>query len=273
LTAPLASDDLRSELIFLPADGSLTRFDDGFVLLTPSNPTYWWGNSLRFDHAPRAGDFQPWMQAFEARVHAVQPASSHRTFGWDGDQRGVVEPFVAAGFAYFEVLGLTLDRGDPFGAPRPNRERPVTRVAGAGWDALLALLVETRDPKHTEDGYRTFQTAQIAGWRALEAAGQGCWFAVQDGGRIVSALGVFVEKERGADGRRIGRFQHVVTDPSRRRQGLCGTLVEHASRYAFAHLDADSLRISADENDVARRVYESCGYRITSRHRGVECGS
>ena len=77
-------------------------------------------------------------------------------------------------------------------------------------------------------------------------------------------------EKRGPDGRRIGRFQHVVTDPSMRRRGLCGTLVEHASRHAFAHLDADVLRIAADENDTARRVYEACGYRIVSRHRGVE---
>ena len=270
MTAPIASDGLRSELIFLPDDGSITRIDDGFVLLTPSNPSYWWGSSLRFDHPPRATDFDVWMKAFETQVHAVQPASTHRTFGWDGDARGAIEPFVDAGFDYFEMLGLMLDRDQPFGAPHPNRAMPITQVAGDGWDALLALLVETRDPKHSEDGYRTFQVLQIARWRALEAAGQGCWFAVMHEGRVASALGIFVERERGADGRRIGRFQHVVTDASMRRRGLCGALVEHATRHAFTHLDADSLRIFADENDVARRVYEACGYRIRSRHRGLE---
>lgn len=90
--------------------------------------------------------------------------------------------------------------------------------------------------------------------------------------RIAAALGIFVERERGPDGRRIGRFQHVVTEASMRRRGLCGTLVEHATRHAFEQLDADALRISADENDTARRVYEACGYRIASRHRGIERG-
>ena len=266
----IGSDALRSELIFLPDDGRCERIDDGFVLLTPSNPTFWWGNCLHFDQAPRAGDFTRWMRAFETQVQAIQPASSHRAFGWDGDERGVVEPFIDAGFDYFEVLGLTLDRGAPIVAPHPHRDIPVTAISGADWDALLALLVATRDPKHDENGYRLFASRQIARWRALEAAGQGGWFAVIVGGRIASALGVFVERERGPDGRRIGRFQHVVTDPSMRRRGLCGTLVEHASRHAFAHLDADVLRIAADEHDTARRVYEACGYRIVSRHRGVE---
>ena len=273
MVGALASDALRSELIFLPAGGSVTRFDQGFVLLTPSNPTYWWGNSLRFDHAPRDGDFDQWMGLFETRVHAVHPGSAHRTFGWDGDRRGAVEPFVAAGFEYFETIGLTLDRGAPFAAPHPNREATIRRLAGNDWDALRELQVETRDPKHEEAAHRLFAARQIDGWRALEANGQGGWFEVVDGERIVAALGVFVEKDRGPDGRRIGRFQQVVTHPSRRRRGLCGTLVEHASRHAFTHFDADSLRISADENDVARRIYQACGYRITSRHRGLERGS
>ena len=266
----IASDALRSELIFLPADGSLTRFEGGFVLMAPSNPTYWWGNSLRFDHAPRATDFGPWMRAFETRVHAIQPTSSHRTFGWDSDQRGDVDRFIEAGFEYFEIIGLALDRGDAFRAPHSDHAIRPARIAGDGWAALLALLVETRDPKHDEAGHRTFVKRQIAGWRDLEAAGQGCWFAVVIDGLIAAALGIFVEKQRGADGRRIGRFQQVVTHPAMRRRGLCGTLVEHASRHAFTHLDADSLRISADENDIARRIYQACGYRIADRHRALE---
>jgi RimJ/RimL family protein N-acetyltransferase len=269
-----ASDGLRSELIFLPDDGSVKRFEDedcgGFVMLTPSNTGYWWGNSLRLDRAPRAGDFDRWMEAFETHVHAVQPASTHRTFGWDGDQRGAVDDFVAAGFEYFETIGLTADEATAINAPHFNAAADVAPIAGDAWSSLLALLVETRDPKHSEAGYAEFAARQIVGWQTLEARGQGCWLGVREAGRVVAALGIFAEPQRGPDGRRIGRFQQVVTHPAMRRRGLCGTLVEHASRHAFEHLDVDSLRISADENDVARRVYESCGYRITSRHRGLE---
>jgi predicted GNAT family N-acyltransferase len=269
-----ASDGLRSELIFLPDDGSVTRIEcgdcSGFVILTPSNTGYWWGNSLRFDHAPRDEDFDGWMKAFETHVHAVQPASKHRTFGWDGEERGDVDRFVAAGFEYFQTIGVVVDRGETVVAPHFNRQANIVRIAGDDWTSLLRLLVDTRDPKHSEEGYIPFSKAQIVGWQDLEAKGQGCWFGVRDGGRIVAALGIFVEARRGTDGRRIGRFQQVVTDASVRRQGLCGTLVEHASRFAFEQLDADALRISADANDLARRVYESCGYRVRSRHHGLE---
>ena len=268
-----ASDALRSELIFLPDDGSLARIDGGLVLLTPSNPTFWWGNSLRFDRAPRHDDFERWMRAFETHVHAVQPASSHRTFGWDGDDRGEVGRFVADGFEYFEIIGLTAGRDQPLVAPHRAVEATPHRIAGDDWGSLCEMLVATRDPKHSEAAHREFTERQIDGWRALEARGQGGWFGIVEGGRVVSALGVFAERERGPDGRRIGRFQQVATLQSARRRGLCGTLVEHASRFAFAQLDVDTLRIAADENDAARRVYEGCGYRIVSRHRGLERGN
>jgi len=273
-----ASDVLRSDLIFLPEDGSLTPFDGGFVMLTPSNPTYWWGNTLCFDRPPRDDDFEPWNRAFERYVHAVQPESSHRTFGWDGAERGQIDRFVADGFAYFETIEVHADRGDVVRAPKPDADVDIVRLAGSDWDALRALQVETRDPPHSAAGYDTFIARRIVGWRALEARGQGCWFGVRGetndaAGTIVAALGVFAEARRGHDGRRIGRFQHVTTHPSMRRRGLASLLVEHASRFAFDRLDVDTLLIVADANDVARRVYEGCGYRVRSIQHGLERAS
>ena len=272
MTTARASDTLRGDLIFLPGSGSITRFDGGFRILTPSNPTYWWGNTLHFDRPPTADDVARWPALFRTLVHAVQPGSLHMTFGWSGDRRGAIEGFLDRGFRYDETIALAVDRNDVVIAPKPNRSAPVLPVAGDDWDSLLALMVETRDEAHSAAGYTEFMQRSFDSWQRLEAAGQGRWFAVRDAGRVIAALGVFAEAQRGADGRRIGRFQHVVTHPSKRRQGLAGTLVEHASRYAFAELDVDTLLIAADENDVARRVYEACGYRIRSRHRGLERG-
>ena len=177
------------------------------------------------------------------------------------------------GFEHFRTIGLAVDRRDPVVAPHPDRRATVVRLDGDDWASLLALLVETRNPKHGEAGYTDFARARIAGWRALESRGQGGWFGVRERGRVVAALGSYVEARPGPDGRRIGRFQYVVTEPSARRRGRCGALVEFASRFAFEHLEADTLYILADADDVARRVYESCGYRVRSSHHGLERGS
>jgi ribosomal protein S18 acetylase RimI-like enzyme len=270
-TGSLASDALRSELIFLPDEGRVTPFEGGFVLLTPSNPTFWWGNTLHCDRPPRDADFEPWNRAFERHVHAVQPESSHRTFGWEGDERGAIGRFVAAGFAYGETIGLQVDRGDPVVAPKRDPHAEVVVVTGSDWDSLRALQVETRDPPHSAADYDLFVARRIGGWQALEARGQGHWFCIRDANAVViAALGVFAEATRGADGRRIGRLQHVTTHPSQRRRGLAGMLVEYASRFAFEHLDVDTLHIAADANDIARHLYEGCGYRVRTVQHGLQ---
>ena len=184
------------------------------MIRTPDNPTYWWGNTLHFDGPPRDGDLERWNRLFVTHVEARQPLSSHRTFGWDGDARGVVEPFVADGYEYFETLVLAAGPSSTIAAPHPTAAARIVAITGDGWDALHALLVDTRDEgKHSEAGYSAFARLRVARWRALVDAGQGAWFGARavDDDRLLSALGVFVEPRAGRDGRRVGRFQHVVT--------------------------------------------------------------
>ena len=44
----------RTDLIFARFDGKVAPRSDHLVIRTPPNPTFWWGNSLLFDHAPRS---------------------------------------------------------------------------------------------------------------------------------------------------------------------------------------------------------------------------
>ncbi|MGI9024090.1 MAG: GNAT family N-acetyltransferase [Burkholderiaceae bacterium] len=268
----MLSDALRSELIFLLRSGSATRLDDCLIIRTPDNPTYWWGNTLFFDRAPIPGDFPRWRHLFEAQIRAAQPASLHTTFGWTGRETGYIEPFIEAGFEFFETLEMIAERSSPIEAPHPYPGARIAALGAADWIALKDLLVETRDPAHSCESYSVFVQRRIDAWRVLSDLGQGAWFGAwlsADGvWRLVSALGVFVEASPGVDGRRIGRFQNVVTHPSARRQGLAGTLVATAAHYAFAALAADTLLILADEHDVARRIYAATGFRT----RGKQCG-
>lgn len=281
----MVSDELRSELIFLSGASNATRVDDYVVIRTPDNPTYWWGNTLFFDGAPRGDDFERWTQLFEDHIRTPQPASRHTTFGWGSAATGVVQPavqpavqpFLDAGYLLFGTVVLAAQATTPIVAPHPNRSARIDFITGSGWSALHEVLVETRDEgKHSLAEYAEFARRRIAGWRALAERGQGAWFGawldVDGAASLIAALGVFVEAEPGIDGRRIGRFQHVVTMPSARRQGLAGTLVEHASRHAFDALAADTLLILADANDVARRVYESTGFRARGWQQCLERG-
>ena len=253
--------------------------DDGqrfVVVRTPDNPTYWWGNTLHFDGPPRDGDLERWDRLFETHVEAYQPLSTHRTFGWDGSARGAIAPFVARGYEYFELLVLAAKASTPIVAPYPGSVARVAAISGAGWDALLDLLVDTRDPsKHMRDDYRVFAERRVSRWRSLVDAGRGAWLGARAGDeddRLLSALGVFVEAEAGPDGRRIGRFQHVVTRVEARRRGIAGVLVAEAARFAFDALGADTLLIVADEHHDARRAYQAAGFVPAAMQRGLELG-
>jgi ribosomal protein S18 acetylase RimI-like enzyme len=53
----------------------------------------------------------------------------------------------------------------------------------------------------------------------------------------------------------------TVSEPtSARRQGLAGTLVCQAGRYAIDHLGARTLVIAADPREAGIRVYRSAGF-------------
>ena len=55
----------RTELIFARFDGQVVDRGDHLLVLTPTNPGYWWGNFLLFRHAPGAGDFERWTALFD----------------------------------------------------------------------------------------------------------------------------------------------------------------------------------------------------------------
>lgn len=266
-----ASDALRSALIFTNDDERVVAFDGGVALLAPSNPGYWWGNGLRLDRPPAAGDLARRTAWFDRHVRSEVPQVRHATFGWDGDDGGDVEPFIAAGFTHFTTRMLGVDRGGAIVAPHVA-DGAVVAVRDDDWDRLVPLFDGLREPAQTEAEHAAFIAGRVAQWRRLVGRGRGAWFAIEADGRPVATLGVFAEAVRGTDGRRIGRFQQVVTDVAFRRRGHAGTLVAAAARHAFEALDVDTLLIGADAHGDALRLYAACGFRVRSTHHGVERG-
>jgi ribosomal protein S18 acetylase RimI-like enzyme len=257
-------------MIFAGPSGILERIDEGFSLRMPEQPTFWWGNAIAFDRPPKAGDHEHWMALFARHIADRQPESLHRTFSWPGIDRGFDHPFLRAGFESIEHVILAAEPTDRIVAPHAVDDSIVGIDDALSWLEVQDLLVQTRLVQQSFEAYRRFIERRIAGWRTLIGAGQGAWFGVRREGRLVATLGVFVESRPGADGRLIGRFQHVATHPAARHAGIAGTLVAHATRVAFERLRADRLVVVADERDSARRVYESVGYRATDHQRGLE---
>ena len=271
----------RTELIFHRADGEVIdrRADYGCrVIRTPSNPTFYWGNYLLFDRAPRPGDAERWPRLFEQLITRDQPLCTHRTFGWIEDAAGEVDAFLASGYR-LDTVAVMQSTEVPV-VPAPTLEatlRPLARNGAAAeheWSALVELGVATRSPEYGEDGYRIFERRRVERWRALVAAGRGNWFGafIETAGcapRLVAALGIYAEAEP-EDGERLARYQSVTTDSSYRRRGLCRALVATAARYARDELRADRLIIVAAAGEMPERLYASVGFTAAGLQRGVQ---
>jgi hypothetical protein len=271
----------RSELIFHRADGEVSdcRAEHGCrVIRTPSNPTYYWGNYLLFERAPRADDARRWPTLFARLIADKQPRSTHCAFGWMEDAEGDVAGFLADG--YTKNNAVVMQSTDVPVVPAPTIDaqlRPFAlsgRATDSEWSALVELSVATRDPVYGEEGYRPFAQQRMARWCALARAGHGNWFGafVDQAGsapRLVAALGVYAEVGR-EDGVRLARYQSVMTEGTYRRRGLCRALIALAARHAKDGLGADRLIIVAAAGEMPEQLYASVGFVAAGLQRGVQ---
>jgi GNAT superfamily N-acetyltransferase len=284
MTTPSAAAlGFRSELIFHRADGEVVdcRAEHGCrVIRTPSNPTYYWGNYLLFDRAPRSGDAQRWPALFDRLIAAGQPQSTHRAFGWMEDAPGDTAGFLADGYTQNDASVMQTTSVPTAPAPSVKAQlRPFT-LAGAGadaerdWSALVELSVATRGVQFEESDYWPFARRRVERWRAVAHAGQGNWFGafLDDPAacpQLLAALGVYVEAEP-EDGERLARYQSVMTDAAYRRRGLCRALIATAARHAREELLADRLIIVAAAGKMPEQLYAGLGFVAAGLQRGVQ---
>jgi hypothetical protein len=271
----------RSELIFHRADGTVDdlRVTHGCrVIRTPSNPTFFWGNYLLFERAPRSGDRSRWEETFTQLIARGQPESTHRAFGWIEDAAGQVEDFLAAGYRRNDAVVMQSARIPSVPEPAIEAElRPFsldTDAAEAEWAALVELHIATRAPEFDVAGYRPYARRSVERWRALAQAGQGGWFGAfvaDDGGppHLAAALGLYAEREPEA-GERIARFQAVMTDERYRRRGLCRALIATAMRHVGAALPVDRFIIVAAAGEMPEQLYAGVGFTVAGMQRGVQ---
>lgn len=265
---PLRAGELgfRTDLIVLSRGSEVERHEGFTVVRAPDNPTFFWGNCLVFDRAPRAADGARWPELFARHIAARQAASRHWAFAWLEDAPGDVAPLLGQGCTLLESLVMTAERVRPCA---PRVPAALRALDAADWTALFELQMLTREPEHPPDAYAEFKRRQIASWRALAEAGRGRWFGAFIDGALTAALGIYAEAER-VGGVRLARYQHVVTHPDWRRRRLASALVELAGDYALRELAADRLVMIADAHDVARIAYAGAGFTAAGLWRGLQ---
>lgn len=253
----------RTDLIFPAFDGQILDRGDYLVILTRSNPTFFWGNFLLFSAPPKPGDLEKWKALF-AREIGTQIQAGHYAFGWDtvSGEQGCVEPFVADGFNLSQNVVLATQQ-----VKIPPKYNPHVTVhpleSDADWEQAIQNQIACREAGHTLEHYTRFKRDQMQRYRQMSAAGLGHWFGAFLGEQLTAELGLFKSG-------RLGRFQQVGTHPTYRRQGICGALVYQASRYGFEHMGLETLVMVADENYHAAKIYESIGFTPQEHQVGLD---
>jgi hypothetical protein len=257
---------LRTYRAVCPQGGVVERHGGCWVVRTPANPSWFWGNFLQFDAAPSAADAERWPALFTRHLGAP----GHVALGWETDEAGdaaAIAAFHARGYESQESLVMVADTVSP--APPPGLPATLRPLASqTEWDALVEFNVATRDEGFPEAGYRRYSVARVAQWRRQCEAGLGVWVGAFVAGELASTLGLFAESEPGADGLRLARYQEVTTAAKWRHQGLCSALLPFAAAQ-LAPLAVQRHVIVADEHDLARHVYAARGFRVQARWRGL----
>ncbi len=253
----------RTDLIFAKFDGLILDRGGYLVILTPTNPDFYWGNFLLFTNPPGEGDLENWKTIFAEEIGS-QLKVSHLAFGWDtlDGELGDVQPFLDEGFNLSQ--SVVLSTAQVTIPPKYNQEvviRPLTD--DWEWEQATQNQVACRPPEHSLDGFQVFQQKQMLRYRQMTRAGLGLWFGAFLENQLVADLGVFTVG-------RIGRFQQVGTHPDFRRRGICGRLVYETSRYAFEQMEVETLVMVADENYHAAKIYESVGFQPKEHQVGVD---
>jgi len=240
-----------TNLFFARWNGVVLERDQHWVIKTPSNPGFHWGNYLLFTRAPEAQDVTRWVELFDQELN-YGSTPHHYAFAWEGEHgEGDLAPFLAEGFQHETSVVLTANK---LVAAKPTK-RPFevkTLETDEEWLAACELQIACGDPSFAR-GYREFKERQMRGYRKLAEQGKGDWFGGFVDGELVADLGVFHHEG-------IGRYQNVGTHPDHRRQGFCGELVYQAGRYVQTHYQVETLVMEADPGYHAARIYESVGF-------------
>lgn len=249
----------RTDAIFHQRDGFIEEFPAYWVIRTPDNPSFWFGNYVLFKHAPQPGDLPRWREIH----HRVFGSSlNHMVLGWDEPEPGSIQQFLDAKLIPSHGIALSLQA--PPSGTRINPDLEIRAlVEQSEWDAMLRqqIQIDRDDFAYPEDA-GVFRTKQMVASKRMTDEGHGNWWGAFLNDQLVGGMGLYFDAAKS-----IGRFQYVTTAAAHRRKRVCSTILDHAVRHAFATVNPQTLVISTDaeDNNPAIPTYRNFGFRDAMR--------
>ncbi len=234
----------HTDVAVLELSGStVERRTDHWVVRTPDNPTFHWGNFVLVTDPDAVGDAEHWLEVFRTSF----PEAQHRAIGLCADPPDITT---------WESLGLAIEHEDVLAGSGPTAvalaDGYVVRAleTDADWAKELRLTLDEYDG---DGGSAAFETRSSQAKARLARSGVATWFGAFAGDDLVADLGI-VDCGEG-----VARYQSVLTDDGHRRHGLASHLLGVAAHWAHAR-GCDRLVILADADEPPSRLYQSLGF-------------
>lgn len=216
---------------------------DAFVVRTPDNPDYYWGN---FVLVP--GDWAP--DAARAFFAEQFPDASHVAIGLLG-------PVEAAAWSPWP-----LEANDVLSLGRPAEVEAVEgytvrALRGDDWRQAWRNEVQGQPTEYADFAWRRIQSRQ-----RLVERGDGLFVGAFLGDELAADLGIVLCGS-------VARYQSVFTHPDHRGRGLASWLLCRAGLWAGRH-GAERWVILAEPDSAARRLYGRLGFASVETAYQVE---
>ncbi len=241
------SDLLRTDIYLAALLGERDEREDFFVVRTPGNPGFFYGNLLVLKQEPKS--IEHWLKTFEAEFGAE---TGHRCLAWNGPDLG---PELVA-----EAKRLRLDFEDSaemFMESAPQevgewRVRPLDLETE--WESIVELNIASDvTEQKSDDSYRLFKSRLRERYRQWLERGLATWWGAFDGERLVGQCGMVPCEE-------LGRFQSVETHPDYRRRGVCASLISVVARHGLEKEGFERLMLVAEVDGPALELYKRLGF-------------
>ncbi|BBH51874.1 GNAT family N-acetyltransferase [Fluviispira sanaruensis] len=248
---------LKTDLMFFDFSKNKIEKEDYFVLKTPHNPEFFWGNYLLFKKPPCQGDFEKWTESFQKEFAQIKDIN-HMTFSWEEIGNEVeIDKFKDADFDFNETIVLMANK-DNIHCKYLNPEIVCRRiVTDEDWDNILEFQLNTNE-RIPEKKFKTYIIKKMKDFRTFSESGLGFWYAAYINNNIISDLGLYWNSE-------IARYRDIKTQKEYRKKGISQTLI------AFAAHDSKQNKfvIQTEEGGMAINMYKSIGFAFKEKIFGL----
>ncbi len=241
----------KTDFIFFEEKGIITKLPEYYVVQSPNNPTFFFGNYLLLNQAPKANERKALEAKFDKAFANMQEVK-HYTFCWGASGNNDFSDFTAAGYQHEELSVLVLNKEELIEPSRLNTSIHIRPLESeADWEQWQALEIEEREEGLSLKNFMPYIERKKRGYQILVKKNRGHFYGAFIDEELVAAAGLFHKDT-------TGRFQQVCTKKSFRRQGICTTLIYEISKQGFQTLE--NLVIVADKNYHALGIYQRLGF-------------